>query len=65
MKLIPKITRHPRLDNAVEFEVLKEGFSVEHGVSVKKTIEDAVADAKRRIMHIFPSITLEDFSEQL
>lgn len=63
MKLTPKIKPHPRLKNAVEFEVVKNGFAVESGVSVKATIKEAYEDAKKRILTIFPQIPLEDFRE--
>lgn len=63
MKLTPKIKPHPRLKNAVEFEVIRDNFPIEHGVSVKESITEAFHDAKVRILTLFPQLTSEDFGE--
>lgn len=63
MKLKPSIKPHPRLKNAVEFDVMKNDFSIESGSVVKATLAEAFEEAKRRISVIFPQITMEDMSE--
>lgn len=62
MKLTPKIKPHPRLRNAVEFEVMRDNFPIETGVSVKDSVAEAFQDAKERILRLFPQIQVEDFS---
>lgn len=61
MKLTPKIKPHPRLRNAVEFEVVRDNFPIETGVSVKDSLEEAFHDAKVRILTLFPQLSSEDF----
>jgi hypothetical protein len=63
MKLKTVIKRHPRLSNAVEFDVMKDNFSIESGSVVKATLTEAFEEAKRRVVAIFPQITMEELGE--
>ena len=57
--LTAKIKLHPRLDHAVEFEIIREQNVIENGVVVKATLEESVAEAKRKISSLFPDLSLD------